>query len=374
MKIGILTYFWAENPGTFLQAYSTFMAVKTLFPEDKVEMINVKLRNVYFKPQKDYMFSPKKLSKALLRFYGFKKGLKKIDFSPGKYVGKDTNKALEYIKKQAYDTILVGSDTVFKLYNWNYESDSLPVYYLDDVNARKVMVAASCCSTSIGDLSPKMKKNAHKCLSDFHKMGVRDKNTFDLFYELKGSSEGLEIIPDPTFTYEVKVEKAREVLVKNKFDFKGKSVIIHLPSSFPLLNETVEYFKLMGWNIVAFNYVKYADYCLLLNPEEWAGVPYFVDLVITDRFHGSIFSLRNNTPVIGIDCSHERVSSQNSSKVRALFEEYGIVHNYLNFLDKPSQEQYFNVINNAIKSNIDFTSVNLEMKNRYLNYLRDILD
>lgn len=373
MKIGILTYFWDINPGTFLQAYSTYRAIKTSFPTDRVEIINVKLGNTYFKPAKSHLFSPDKILKAFIRFNNYKNELEKLDFSQGSSVGKNTVKALEYINKQSYDVIFVGSDTVFKMHSWNIKSDSLPVYYLDGIKAKKIIMAASCCSTSIGDFSPRMKEIAYICLNDFYKIGVRDKNTFDLFHELKGNSINLEIIPDPTFTFMLNTKKAYEVLVKNKFNFESKSVILNLPNDFPALKNTIRYFKERKWNIVTFDYTRYADYCLFVNPDEWAGIPYFVDLVITDRFHGSIFSIRNNTPVIGIDCNPIRISSfNNSSKIKALFDVCEISSNYINFLDKPSDNQYFDVINYAINNKKDFTGINIEMRNRYTNFIQNV--
>lgn len=372
MKIGVLTYFWAENPGTFLQAYSTYQAVKKLFPDDKVEMINVRLRKVYFRPSKTCLLSAQNMFKDFNRYRSYKKALVKMEFSSGKYIGQETDKALEYIKKQNYDIIFVGSDTIFQLYDWNFEKDVLPVYYLEGVSAKKVMLAASCGSTTTNDFSPGMRKIAGKCLKEFYKMGVRDKNTYNLFYELKGDNEDMEIIPDPTFTYQIDLAKARKVLIKNNFDFDKKSVVINVPGYFPFLNETVKYFKNKSWNIITYYYAKYADYCLFLHPDEWAGIPHFVDLVITDRFHDSVFCIKNNTPVIGVDCHSKRVSKLNSSKVKNLFEEFGIVENYINVLEKQSGKEFFDKIEQALKMKNNYNCINQEKKTKYLDFIQSI--
>lgn len=373
MKIGILTYFWAENPGTYLQAFSTYMAVKSLYPKDKVEMINVKYRNTHFRPSKSSLFLPGYLLKSLGKYYSYKKGLDKSIFSTGGYVGKNTNKAIEYVKKQMYDIIYVGSDTVFKMYDWNRGIDSLSVYYLNEVYTKKVVLAASCCSTTIEDFTSDMKRTAYRCLNDFSKIGVRDKNTFDLFCELKGCPNGIEMVPDPTLTFKIDLVRTQDALLRYKYDFTTKCVLIDLPSNFPHLSETIKYFRNQKWNIVKYGYANYADYCLFLKPEEWAGLPYFVDLVITDRFHGSIFSLKNNTPVVGIDCNHKRVSKRNTSKVRALFDGYGIIENYINILNNPSCEQYLKIVANALKSKTNYTNINSKLKKKYLRYLESTL-
>src|SRR5690554_2616135 len=103
MKIGILTYFWAINPGTYLQAYSTYKAIIKVFPNDSIELINVQLRKVYFRPSRVLIFKPKLLFKSYCRFLEYKKALKKIKFSEGQCFSRDPIKALKYINRQKYD-------------------------------------------------------------------------------------------------------------------------------------------------------------------------------------------------------------------------------------------------------------------------------
>lgn len=369
MKIGILTYFWAENPGTFLQAYSTYNAVKGVCPTHEVEMINVRLRKVNFKIAKSYLFAPRVLIKAYGRYISYERGYKNVKFSQGQYTGKDTKKALEYIKEQNYNIIFVGSDTVYQLYDdWNNEM--LSVYYLEGIDAKKIMLAASCGSASISNFSSNMKNTAFRCLNEFYKLGVRDKNTFDLFAELKGDSNNIEIIPDPTFSYEIDAEKARKVLKKYNFNFEGHSVLLNLPNSFKHLPKIVSYFKDIGWKIITFHNASYSDYCLFIEPAEWAGIPRFVSMVITDRFHGSVFSIKNNTPVISVDCDPIRLSASNSSKNKCLFDEYGLNEFYINCFENPTLEYFLNVINKARKLCTDFADVNSFKKSVYLNYIK----
>lgn len=372
MKIGILTYFWAQNPGTYLQAYSTYRIVKEYYPKDDVEIINVRSRRVYFRPTKRSLLSLEILLKLLKRFYSYKKGIQLMNLSKGGVIGLDPRPALEYINKQNYDIIFVGSDTIYQLNSWYTEHDILSVYFLEGINSKKIMLAASSGSTSLENFSQNMKKAAKICLNDFAKLGIRDKNTFDLFSELKGNKKNMEIISDPTYTYPINIGIAKDVLLKNNFDFNAKSVILNLPKNFKFLGETIEFFKKLGWKIVTFNYTNYADYCLFVNPEEWAGIPYYVDLVITDRFHGSLFALRNNTPVIGIDCNPKRVTVNNSSKIKRLFEDYEILNNYINTLNGISCADYLQIISYTINTEFDFSNKNDEMEKKYRNFIKSI--
>lgn len=374
MKIGILTYFWAENPGTFLQAYSTYNAVRDAFPTADVELINVKSRKIYFKVAKKYWFSPQLIFKAYKRYNSYQNAYKGVKFSSGTYIGKNTKQAFNYINEQKYDVIFVGSDTILMLYQWNLETERLPVYYLEGIQAKKIMLAASCGSTSINDFPDNMKKTAYQCLNEFNRLGVRDQNTLDLVSQLKGNDNNIEIIPDPTFTYEIDTGKAMKVLKRYNFDFQTPSIVLNLPKDFPLLADTVIYFKNMGWNIVTFEYQKYADYCLFVEPNEWAGIPRFVNLVITDRFHGSIFSIKNNTPVVAVDCQKNRISKESSSKLKCLFEEFGMIDNYVNFIENPSADHYFKIIDTVKNSSINYDDVCQLKRIIYEKFLNKVIN
>ena len=55
-------------------------------------------------------------------------------------------------------------------------------------------------------------------------------------------------------------------------------------------------------------YNRYADYCLTdISPLEWAGIFRYFSLTITDRFHVSIFSLKNGVPVVAVDWDSDRI-------------------------------------------------------------------
>ncbi len=372
MKIGILTFFWAENPGTFLQAYSTYRAAQKAFPDATVEMIDVRSRRTGFRPSKRALLHPGRFLRALGKYRAYRKALEQMRFSKASYVGLDPNAGRSLVAQQGYDLILVGSDTIYHLNPWHKANDLLPVYFLAGTTARKAMVAASCGGTSLNDFSADMRTAARDSLSDFARLGVRDRNTYDLFAALKGNEMGLELVPDPTYTYDIDLKKAEAALVRHGFDFEARTVLIHLPGTFTALRETVDWFRRRNWKIATFRFTGYADYGLMVDPEEWAGIPHYVDLVITDRFHGALFSLRNNTPVVGIDCDPSRLTSQRSSKIQRLLEEYGLDAYYVNFVDGAPVDDYLTLLEKAAEVEIDVADLNQARKERYMQFLRDL--
>ncbi|MCX5676251.1 MAG: hypothetical protein NTX87_14695, partial [Planctomycetota bacterium] len=42
MRIGLLTYFWEDNPGQFFQALATVEVLRKVFPEAQVEIPDVR--------------------------------------------------------------------------------------------------------------------------------------------------------------------------------------------------------------------------------------------------------------------------------------------------------------------------------------------
>jgi polysaccharide pyruvyl transferase WcaK-like protein len=62
---------------------------------------------------------------------------------------------------------------------------------------------------------------------------------------------------------------------------------------------------------------------MAVGPFDWAALPALADLLITDRFHGAVFALKNNVPVIALD--HRNQISGSESKIRDLFGRVGIL-------------------------------------------------
>ena len=234
MKIGLLTYFWSNNPGTFLQAYATLRALKERFPNDRVELVNCRYRRVYFPPSRRHI-KPSQLIGDIKRYLIYI-NIRKKYFMTGTeiLITRDYNRALEYIEKQRYDLIVVGSDTILQFSPFHLHNNSMPIYWLPpELKCKKVMCASSARALKYEQLSDAHRKALKEYANDFDLMGVRDDSTYNLIKEVGLRDESkLQMIPDPTFSLDIDYSLIDNVIKNKGIDFSKPTVAFHLQKSF----------------------------------------------------------------------------------------------------------------------------------------------
>ena len=187
MKIGLLTYYGDLNCGTNLQAYSTLLALKKAYPNDKVEIIP-------FHGFKEKIM-PYKTFSLINMYYDMKRFKKYADFKKNQLnvvhdrIIIDTDKALEYIASRKYDMIYVGADTLLELDRLPKDYDGISAYWLKDIRAKKILIAASSKNVSYSTLTDKQKKELRIAANQFSYIGIRDRATMSLFEKLLGKDE-----------------------------------------------------------------------------------------------------------------------------------------------------------------------------------------
>jgi len=333
-KIGILTYFWGHNPGTFLQAYSMLKALQKRCPDYRVELINYIFRKPTFRLRKGFI-SPERLINDYRRFKAFTTlQAKCLPRSSDELNTVDYEMAADYIRKQDYEMIMVGADTVLEFLPRQRASGQVPIYWLPpDIKCKKVMLA------SVGAMRLDMvDKKYHAILSEsvnaFDLVGVRDDNTYDFMKSLGLKDESkLELVPDPTISYEIDYGHIDRLLKKRRVKFDKPIVSVHLPVTVPLCYELVDHYQSRGYRAVISGLTARRRDCRFptMSPFEWAGVHKYFALKITDRFHGTLFSLRNLAPVVSVDWEDRTITPGGVSKTYSLLRLFGLHEtNHLN--------------------------------------------
>ena len=233
-KIGILTYFWAENPGTFLQAYSMLQAFRKRFPGDRVELVDYRHRWVYFKPNRSHI-SFNQWVKDFRRYRIYRRTQKDhLLTSQDRLVSRDSQRAWDFIEKQHYDLIVVGSDTILELHQRHVRDGGIPVYWLPPwIGSKKVMCAASAGAATYEQLNRHQQAALSASANSFDLLGVRDDGTFDLIKKLGLKDEyKVQVVPDPTFTYCIDYTFVQRLMRKRNLDFTKPTVALHLPRIF----------------------------------------------------------------------------------------------------------------------------------------------
>jgi polysaccharide pyruvyl transferase WcaK-like protein len=384
-KIGVLTYHHVINDGGVLQAYSQAIALKKYFKNENVEIIDYRAKKTIKRERVLYLIGGviKRDFNRIKKYMKIKRFIKKeMPLSKKKLISDDYKKSILFLKEK-YDAIVVGSDEVWKslYFDKDVKKSGRPfpnIYFLStELKCKKIALAASANRCEYENISKKNRELGGKLLQAFDFISVRDEHTRDLIERL-GVKKTIKV-PDPTFTFELKDydKKIKDVLKKRNVDINKPIVCFRLGSDTPkkieLCKKAKEYFKKKGYQIVSIGgYNKFADINLtgLFNPFEWASVFKFFDFCITDRFHGTIFCLKNGTPFLSVD--EDEYYKRIKSKIIDLLEDFSMMDNYL-YLDGTDYDLK-KILDNIQQS---FSKKDVEkkvemMKKRYYEVLDEI--
>jgi hypothetical protein len=375
MKIGILTFFNTYNHGSCLQAYAVQKLLKYAFPEDMIEIINyVPLRGlikeslINFYPRKWYW--PIISIKNFFKFNNFQKNYL---LSKEKYIGNDYEQAINFINRLNYDVLFTGSDTVFEIKDKkkSYVPGFKNIYWLPKELKvlKRFSISASADQTDKNLINEDLKQFIISSLKNFSLIGIRDKFTEQLILEIYNEPDKIFKMPDPTFFIDIPKTSVKDKLIKLGVKLDKPILGIHLGNKI-LSKQISDYFRSKGYQIVAPVFNKYADYNLIgyIDSFEWAEVYKFFSLTITDRFHGTVFCLKNKVPFVSVD--YKSVYKNNRSKKKDLLEEIDLINHLVEY----DENSYINIdkflINSIDKEKVDKALV--LYKNRLLEYIEKV--
>jgi len=334
-KIGLLTYFWSGNYGTFLQCYCMLEALKQRFSSARVELINFRYPGVVaanyrsgFKRQGAYHL----IRNALATYRRRRKCERNAHLLEPKSGSLwslfDYEDFMAYLASLDYDLIVVGSDTIFQMPSVLNNKCQRPISWLSpQLQSKKVACAASSGTLVADELDERSREFLRSSLDGFDMLGVRDDATYSLFSEIAPTTrERLEMVPDPTFNFAVDHSLFEAYCEKNGISLEKPTMGIDLPQTVSICKELIEYFRSKGFQIVSPRFNKYVDHVLSLSQFEWAGMHRFCSLYITCHFHGTVFSLKNRVPVLAIDYMHDL--TRDNSKMYCILNQYGLAHTH----------------------------------------------
>ena len=343
-KIGILTYFRDENAGTFLQAYAMQGLIRNRWPDHHVELIDCSDRAERFRFRKGHLHL-KRLLEEFRHYRVFRRSRKRyLALGPTRTVSHDAQALINGIAQQDYDLVIVGSDTVFDVYRRGTLTESLPtlMFWLGpEIKAKKVAFAVSSSALEVDRIDATLQERLRDRINAFDLVGVRDEATQHLIQGLgfRGRSK-LHGVPDPTFGLDIDETGIGLWLARKGVNPGRTAMLVNLPWRWGPCRGIIKHFRVRGIQVVSPGYNPYADVCLLdYSPFEWAGMYRHFRLTVTDRYHGSIFSLRGACPVVAVDLAQQRVTSRGLSKTYCLMRDFGLHETcHVRFME-PSQDR-----------------------------------
>lgn len=289
MIIGVLTFQQAINYGAILQLYALQKSVKNLGVE--VEIIN------YISPvlKEDYKLvrfrnGIKNFIASLISLRLFNNKKKKFDRFIKEYMCLSESvfqKNELHILSQKYDYVIAGSDQV-----WNYQiTNNDSTYLLDFVDCSKRVSYAA--SFGLSDIPLPMREIYINLLQEFKYITVREKQGAELIENL--CRKNVPVVLDPTLL----LNKQDWNAITSKLSVKKTKIVVYTLFRSDLLFEyALELSKKTGLEIAVINprvrniFSKTSMYDS--GPEEFVDLIMNAEYVLTNSFHGTVFSINFN--------------------------------------------------------------------------------
>lgn len=285
MKIGVLTFQYAHNYGALLQAFALMSVLNKM--EVTPVMID-RFPNTYQEPSFKW-----KLITTLKGGDIFKKFKKKYltPITDAYYSSGDMNK----LNEQNFQMIIVGSDQI-----WRYENTDVGYnYFLDFVTNPKIRKVSYATSFGLEDwtASEAILNAIAKCLETFDAISVREDAGVLICKNLLGAS-AVHVL-DPTLLLDKSAYFAL-LPIGNEFDRNNGITTYILDVNDRKRNIITEVSRCLNEKV--YNLMPLKD-CksrmdLLLNKDksviEWVKHIAHANFVVTDSFHGMVFSILFN--------------------------------------------------------------------------------
>ena len=369
-KVGIMTMQRVINFGSFLQAYSLKKIYERL--GHNVQFVDFKKGPVLSevksdKSRKINIIKNFVISMKASRLYRYKK-------MRNNHL-KVSNEYLKLTKEPNYtpsiDLLVIGSDEVFNCLQGNPNIGySVDLFGNNQSNAKVIAsYAASFGNCNVEKLKANNldKEVASSLKNNFKCISVRDENSYNTVYELSGIKPIINV--DPVFLSSFD-EELKNNQIKN-YDFDYIAIYAYTGR---IKKDEVKKIKQFAKNnhlkIVIVGYPQYfGDKYFTGNPFQILNVMKGAKFVITDTFHGSVFSIKYNIPFATIirKDSDEANGQGNKQKLSFLLKVFGLSNREL---------ISFDLLNSLYSTPIDFTSVNKVIEfesNKGKEYLESLI-
>ena len=330
MKIGILTYHRVINEGSVLQAYCSQQWLKSKYPKADVQIIDYRPSFV----ERREMMKWFRKKPPFLNFTEIAK-YRKIDnfrnnflsVTNDKYQSDKLQDTQEFIQKLKFDIIFVGSDTVWEVRE-NGGSPLAPnIYFLPNINAKKIGLAVSMDQTDDNLLFGKRADDLTGLMNEFSYIGYRDQTTYSYLDKMKVEKLKHFYLPDPSLLWDF-TELKEEPVFNMSSGTKWAGVAVGKPKLRLQLTETLvkkgyKVINLLGLPVKGQNQMPFST-----TYGQHLGIIANLQLMVTDRFHQSIMALRlANAPIVFIENSNKYI--EKASKGRDLFSRLNIDFNII---------------------------------------------
>lgn len=368
MKVGIISMHRILNYGSFMQAYALKSVVESFGHEcsfhdfRKGEPRHRGQKAIPMTTGEKIKNIPKYLRNPLLFFRKkmFRKQFRDIFLNvcwPMLGVSSEMNYDL------TSDVMIIGSDEVFN-YTQNHAFGYVPCLFGHEIKARRIVSYAACAGyANISDIeNDEMCKELSDGFGNFAKMSVRDRNTFDIVSRYSGKDPLMVL--DPTLIYDFTWNNVRKA-------FSDKYIIVYAyEGRLDTENEVNTIRKFAKDNALRIisvgSFHSWCDENIAVPPTELLPLFAHAAFIVTDTFHGSIFSIKSKKKFVTLIKSNHILGS-NENKVTFLLKQFGLEGRLINNIEAIEDHIYKDINYEKVFSIID------EQRKRSLQYLEECL-
>ena len=307
MKIGILTVPFNNNYGGYLQAYALMTVLKRMGHEPTMIMRRHNPRSVpliyrikffvsgiikTFRYQKKYPLIYN--VETNFRFRG-KKMLEFVD----KHITPQTiyiysTKDLKRICKDKFDAYIVGSDQVWRAIYVPGIVGNMFLDFTEGWNVKRIAYAASF-GTDKPEYFNDEKSLCGRLLENFDSVSVRETSGINVIKRFDWKAKNLQTVLDPTML--LSAEDYNYILPQKASLAKGKIFCYILDKTIGNNKFVETIVKKTGRTIYEIADIQNGN--TVLPPiEDWLTAIRDADFIITDSFHGTVFSIIFNKPFL----------------------------------------------------------------------------
>lgn len=208
----------------------------------------------------------------------------------------DTKGMIRHILRKRYDAIIVGSDQVWRQEYNPYITDAFLPFLDADSTVARISYAASFGTTDC-DISPDILEECRSGLSRFRAISVRERSGIDIVRNRFNLNARLVI--DPTLLHDRNFY-ARLIRQRDKSLRPGLTTYIldDSPEKEQIIRSTMQSYGIS--RIKSLSLCRTDQYGRLTSVSEWLGSIAGAEMVVTDSFHGCVFSILFERPFIAI--------------------------------------------------------------------------
>ena len=327
LRIAIITINDNDNYGNRLQNYALQQYLSNEFKVEKIDTI-------WYDPQyscvsKIDAFTWKGWVKYLINWKNTRGYLKKSYlkdnirmYNIGKFTNRISTKFDFKIKDKLgreYDYFIVGSDQVWNPNFWSKRYNHASIRFLKFVpKEKRIAYAASIAIPKIPEDKEQFFKDS---LNEMKSISMREKAGADLVKNLTGRE--VPVVVDPTILLS-KEEWQKIEMVPEWYNGEKYILTYFLGNPSPIIKNIA---KKNNWKI--YNLMDKDNFDLYTSRvEEFVYLINHAQLVVTDSFHASVFSILMNTPFLVVN-RQEIGMADMTSRIDTLMELFGYQDRYI---------------------------------------------